>query len=277
MNIGQAIKKTKEKSAKIEADIFLSEILNQDKAWVLAHPEFELNKKQVLHFEKMVQQRLKSLPVAYIVGYKEFYGLNFLLNKNVLIPRPETELIVSEVVKTLKYENNKVNKILDIGTGSGCVAVSLAKNLPEAEVVASDISALALRVVRINAKRHGVLKQIKFIRADLLSENNLVKNGKWILIANLPYLPESYKDKVQAELNFEPERALYAGSDGLKYIKKLLEQVSILKNQPKYIFLEIDPSQLEVVKKLVQELLPIQKIQFIKDLAGRDRIVKIDL
>ncbi|HCW74922.1 MAG TPA: peptide chain release factor N(5)-glutamine methyltransferase, partial [Candidatus Marinimicrobia bacterium] len=150
----------------LEAEILLSEILKKPREFILAHGERALTKPQITDYKLLIKKRLKGMPIAYITGEKEFYGLKFKVNKNVLIPRPETELMVEEALKLTA--DGTPAAIIDVGTGSGCVIITLAKQIANCEFLATDISAKALAVAGQNAKLHGVAKKIKFLKGDLL-------------------------------------------------------------------------------------------------------------
>lgn len=244
----------------------------KDKAWFYSNLDYELSKLEESKYKKYISRRAKSEPVAYIINKKEFYGLDFYVNKNVLIPRPETELLVEECLKICKNASQRVQVVVEIGTGSGCVAIAVAKNL-SVNIIATDISNKTLRVAKKNAKIHKVDNKIKFIKNDLLSGIKNIKPD--IVIANLPYLtPVQYKNN--PDLKYEPKNALVGGIDGLEYIKKLLQQISKLKYKPKYVLLEIDPEQKSKIKKIPFGIGKV-KIKFVKDLNGRDRVVVVKL
>jgi release factor glutamine methyltransferase len=263
-------------SAGLDAEILLIATLRDcqrdltlDKSFLYTHPELELTKSQEKKYKSYIARRAKGEPVAYILGHKEFFGLDFLVNKNVLVPRPETEILVEEVIKQLTVNSQQLTKnkrrtekcqtlIIDIGTGSGCLIISILKKLLTAncwlliDAVATDISTKALAVAKKNARRHGLDKKIKFIKSDLFSflchsrEGGLpaVEAGnpekcfldpgsrpgmtkkQIIITANLPYLPEKiYKENYQG-LRFEPRLALVAKKNGLMLYDKLLKQVA---------------------------------------------------
>ncbi len=271
-------------SAFLDAEVLLSKVIRKDKAFLYSHPEYKLSKNQESKFRKYILRRAKREPIAYIIQQKEFYGLDFYVNKNVLIPRPETEILVEEALNVFMILRNiiKTKKIhiLEIGTGSGCIIISLLKNLSNFKSrisgIATDTSKKALRIARQNAKSHQVMNKIKFLQGNLMEPAKHKKID--ILIANLPYLmPEQYKNNL--DLKYEPKNALVAGKDGLLIINKLFNQLADLSYisgyAPKYILLEIDPGQKEKIKKIAQEKFKKAKIKFVKDLAGKDRIIVI--
>lgn len=248
-----------------DTELILGFILNKKREWILSNPEFIIQKKIQKRFFRLIFKREKNYPIAYILKYKYFYGLKFKVNKNVLIPRPETEILIDEVLESTQWVDKPT--VLDVGTGSGCIAISLAKKLQNINVIASDISKLALNIARKNAKLNGVYKKIKFIKSDLLKN---IKNANIdIIIANLPYINRKWKHK---SIKYEPKIALYSSKKGLGHYEKLLHQIKELEFNPKYIFFEIDPSQTQNLENLTKKLFPNSKIQIKKDFQNFDRI-----
>ena len=197
------------------------------------NPERELTSRQIDKLTSLAKRRMAGEPMAYILGYKDFYGLRFKVNKDVLIPRPETEMVI-ERLKDLKFKDwGHPVSILDVGTGSGAIAISLAKNFSirnsQFAIYASDISSAALKVAKGNAKTHKVKVKIKFIKSDLLKN---IKEDFDIIVANLPYGWHGVKNRfssVKDGLKFEPQQALYTKEKGLMEIRRLLEQISLRK------------------------------------------------
>lgn len=263
----------------LEAELILAFVLNKPRSYVLAHTDLELSKQQLSKTLKLFTRRLSGEPLAHLTGEQEFGELIFKVNKHTLIPRPETELMVEQVLNLTS--NSTETAILDIGTGSGCIAITLAKKLSEVKIIASDKSTRALAVAKINAKNHQA--KITWLQGNLLQPlikkiNQLPKNTKQLIItANLPYVPSAYlknlnnKDKIG--LKFEPLLALDGGADGLKYYRELSEQLNILKQKrPEIaltILMEIQPGQARAMKKI------FGNISVIKDLAKKDRLVTV--
>lgn len=240
MNVGLALKKAKTKIASLDAELLMLEALKkEDRSFLAAHKDLEMSEAEEMTFFWMVERREKGEPVAYILGEKEFYGRKFKVNSNVLIPRPESEDIV-DIVKELNPK-----KILDVGTGSGCLAVSLALELPKAKVVGVDVSKDALFVAANNAV--ALNARVEFLESDLLKN---VSDEKFdVIVANLPYVDISWPWRSR-ELDWEPGLALYAGDSGLEIVKEMIEQA---KNRTKYLVLETDLCQHEMVKKYAEE------------------------
>ncbi|MFH0779931.1 MAG: peptide chain release factor N(5)-glutamine methyltransferase [Parcubacteria group bacterium] len=268
-NATKKLKQKKITSALLDAEVILSFVVKKSREFIFAHPEHELTTKQLKHFKSLIDKRATHCPVAYITNNKEFYRLDFFVDKNVLIPRPETELLTEEIIKTAKQQNSKT--IADIGAGSGCIAISITKNIPNVRVIATDISASALKIAKRNAGRHNVLNRIKFYQGDLLKP---ICNKKIdIIVANLPYLPGK---KIRA-LKHEPQNALYAEKNGLAIYDKLFQQIASLKHLPKFILIEIDPRQTTSMKNVIGKYILKTKINILKDLSGKNRAVKIQL
>ena len=227
---------------RLDGELIVAEVLGKDRAFLHAHPEYDIKKRELDQIRIMINRRRLGEPLAYILGRKEFYGRNFKVTPNTLIPRPETESLVTEIIGL------RPRDILDVGTGSGCIAITLAKELPEAKITAVDISEDALAVARENAQNYGV--NIEFRQSDLLK--NLAKTEKYdLIVANLPYVDENW-DWLGAEINFEPKNALYAKDGGLEFIKKLIDQAPDYLNPDACLVLEADSSQHQEIIKYAQ-------------------------
>lgn len=258
-----------------------------------SHDDTNISKEDCKKFHKLIQRRKNHEPVAYIIGKKEFYGLDFFVDSAVLIPRPETELLVELVLKYMKQETRNIKlDIVDIGTGSGNIIISLAKTLEalnmehETKFCGIDNSTHALNVATKNAKIHGVNRNINFLHGNLLepllNSKYKIPNticDKLIILANLPYLKgtDILQDNV---FKFEPHSALFAGTDGLKFYKELFEQINnrsdILKSDI-VMFLEIDPSQKSSIKTLAKKYFKNADIKIFNDLANKPRVCKITI
>lgn len=261
----------------LDAEVLLCHLLKKDKAWLYTHQFVILTRDRARKYQSLIFRRKKGEPVAYLTRQQEFYGLNFYVNKNVLIPRTETELLVEEVLKFLEsgIMNQELGKktlsILDVGTGSGNIIISLIVNSKQLTVnskyYASDVSNQTLKVARKNAQKHKV--QINFIKSDLFQ--NIAKNLKFdLIVANLPYLDPKW---INSNLKYEPKKALDGGKNGLKIIKQFLIQAKNYLAKNGAILFEIDPRQAKLTKKLVKNIFPKKKIKIDKDLTGLNRIV----
>jgi len=268
----------------LDLELLLAKSIHKPKNFILIHPEYRLSFLEKIYLTYFVYLRKKGYSVASIIGHKEFYGLDFFVNKKVLIPRPETELMVEEVVdimnNELKIKNDKTI-LIDVGTGSGCIPISILKNIKEPiQTFAIDISKPALRVAKKNAEMHNT--NINFLHGNLLEpilkSYNLQAN-QLIITANLPYITEQQFQN-EASIQQEPKNALVANKQGLALYEELLKQIEsklLIANCSMLIFLEIDPSQTKAISNLIQQLLPDAKIEIKKDLAGLDRLVKITM
>ncbi|MDD4271785.1 MAG: peptide chain release factor N(5)-glutamine methyltransferase [Patescibacteria group bacterium] len=284
MTIAQALKLAAKKlSAReinlphLEAEILLSEIIKKPREFLITHDEFKLSARQIMKFKSKISRRLKAEPIAYLTGHKEFYGLDFKVNKNVLIPRPETESMVEEAIKLVTRSSQPV-ALVDVGTGSGCIAITLAR-LTKQKLIAIDISKKALRVARKNAISNNVNKNIKFIKGNLLlpilNSKFLIRNSRLIIIANLPYLTPA-QIKNSPSIKYEPKLALSAGPDGLKYYRQLFKQIKSL-SAADYALCEFDPRQTSKIKQLIKRELPETSCQIKKDLSGLNRLAIIEI
>jgi release factor glutamine methyltransferase len=252
-----------------ETELLLSHLLKWDKTKVYLNPDKKLTTLQDNKLKNYIRDLRKGIPFAYILGYKYFYGLNFKVSPAVLIPRPETEWIID---KALQYTNQfKSPNILDVGTGSGCIAITVKKHLSNTKVFASDISKEALKIAKRNAKAHNT--KITFYNTSLIPP---VKTSFDIIIANLPYVPERFYKKNLANLKYEPKSALVDSNKNGDLYVKLLHQISKLKYQPKYLILEIGPELTLIIKKQVELLFPKSKLSFFKDLNKFDRYAIIE-
>ena len=245
------LKEAQISSYSLDSELILCNILKVDRTTILAYPKRKLTKQNIFHANHFLKRRLQHEPLAYILGFKEFYGRNFKVNSSVLVPRPETE----EIIEQLK--NNLVNNneaLLDIGTGSGILAVTIAKEFQNKNIkaYASDISKDALAVAKDNATMHNA--NISFIKSNLLEniEQNIL-NEVTILVANLPYVNKNWiNQKKLNELHYEPRIALYSEKEGLELIEKLLNTTNKIPNL-KYLILEADPEQFCKIEKIAQE------------------------
>lgn len=257
-------------TAQLDAEILLGYALSKNQEWLIMYSANKISAKDFKKYQKLILRRTKHEPVAYITGKKEFYGLNFKINKNVFIPRPETEILVEAVLKEVRgLGSYGAKKIADIGAGSGNISVAIAIKLKsqnsKVKIYASDISKNALKVAKQNAKKHKVTSKIKFLQSDLFE--NFPPNSKFdIVCANLPYLDDS------AGLKYEPKIAWRAGKTGAEIYERFFKQIkSHLKKETK-IFIEIGDQQTKLIKQITKKQLPTIRIKIIKDLAGLDRV-----
>lgn len=282
MDINKLKKEYFKKIDPLDLDLLIAQVLKKDREFVLAHPETILSEFEEKKIREFVERRKKGEPLAYILGHKEFFGLDFKVDRNTLIPRPETELLVELMIEEAKKMEPEM--IVDLGTGSGNIPISLAKNLKDtdAEFLAVDISEKALRVARKNSLNHQVSEKINFLEGDLLLPIIALPpfdKKKGILIsANLPYLDSGYENLLESSdtrgLKYEPGIALYAGEEGMDSYRKLSEQLKDQDLENCVLFLEIGPVQKPGIEKIFS---PLGKVSFRKDLSGRFRIARIGI
>lgn len=268
-------------TASLDAQVLIAHILKKPRSWVLAHPEALLSSDQT-HALGLALGRLQNgEPLPYVLGEWEFFGLSFKVTPDVLIPRPETELLVEQALHWLKtrphlfFSAAKYPFIADVGTGSGCIAISLAFHLPAIPIVAIDVSQAALHIACANATRHQLVQSLHFLQADLLSP--FPKRPFFHLIcANLPYVPQEILPGLPV-YSHEPALALDGGPGGLKMIERLLCEAQPRLAPGGLLLLEIESSQGQAVSALAQRVFPSAFVNLLRDLAERDRLVSIQL
>jgi release factor glutamine methyltransferase len=257
--------------APLEGEILLRHVLGINRVQLYSDPDDDVTPAQDTALNTLLERRIRGEPSAYITGHREFYGLDFKVDRNVLIPRPETELLVEKAIRLA--ESHTVTSIADIGTGCGAIAVSLAVNLPGVTVYASDVSKPALDIARSNGEKHGVTDRIVLLEGDMLEP---LPGPVDLIIANLPYVREAELiDNVS--LSYEPSLALNGGEDGLDRIRVLCRQAGNKLNDDGFILMEIGWGQAEAVTALLQEIYPSSRIEVDCDLAGIQRTVSLSL
>lgn len=230
-------------TARLDCLVLLSDALSQDKSWLLSHPEHDLQGSVLENLNTKIVQRANHTPLAYIRGHTEFYGRDFIVNAYTLVPRPETESMI-ELLKSLDLRSS--TRILDIGTGSGCIAITAALELPGAQVSACDIDEQCLKTAQQNAQKlHAT---VTFLKSDLLAQSP----PQDILLANLPYVPDSFA--INAAATHEPSLALFGGPDGLGVYRRLLDQLTYSNWQPYYILTESLPEQHGALTRLTSAI-----------------------
>jgi release factor glutamine methyltransferase len=256
----------------MNAELLLRSVLGCDRAYLYAHPERELTAEEEQRYECALQERARGVPAQYITGHQEFWGLDLLVTPAVLIPRPETGHVVEQVLELHARHFEQMPgrpRIVDVGTGSGCIALALAHELPRAEIHAVDISREALAVAEKNARRLGLAERVSFRPADLLAETGLREQD--FVVSNPPYVGESKPEKVQREVRkFEPRIAVFAGPEGLEIYRRLIPQAREVLRPGGWIVLEIGFSQQEAVTGLLRGW---DAIAFRPDLQGIPRVV----
>lgn len=262
----------------LDAQVLLAHILNKPRSWVLAHPEANLDNQQEQQVGEALDRLLAGEPLPYVLGHWEFFGLDFQVTHDTLIPRPETELIVEQALQWLNQHPVARNAI-DVGTGSGCIAISLTAHLPDLRCVATDLSPAALRVAQDNAERHGVTGRIKFIQADLFQAfdpqgSSFAEMNFDLIVANLPYVPT---DTLRESVVFvcEPGLALDGGPDGMDLIRRLLTQAPTYLAPDGLLLFEIEYRQATQAQLLARAAFPQAQLVLFQDLAGHDRVIGV--
>ena len=262
------LKKNKIKNPILDSELLLSKVLNKSREEILLNSNYILKKKEINKFNSYLLRRKYNEPIAYILGFKYFWKYKFITNKSVLIPRPDTELIVEECLKYLP--NNKSKKILDIGTGSGCIIISILKERSKCIATALDLSNRALNVAKSNAKLHQLENKINFININIDKYNSCNYD---LIISNPPYINNVDLSRLDNDIKFhEPKIALSGGFDGFRDIKKvIIKSKKLLKRNGKLI-IEIGSKQKnQSIKILNENNFYINKIS--KDLSGKDRCI----
>ena len=253
----------------LESELLLRHALKIDRVQLYLELDRQLSPDQSEQFWLLVERRLNNEPSAYIVGYREFYGLDFYVDSSVLIPRPETELLVENALEFAR--RRPLSTIADIGTGCGAIAISLALNLPQTKIYATDISAAALKVASANCRKHSVADRVSLLEGNMLEP---LPEPVDLLVANLPYVSELELSRVNT-LGFEPSLALNGGPDGLEKIRRLCTQVKEKLHPGGCLLLEIGQGQGEAVTTFLGNLFPAARIELIPDLSDIDRVVSL--
>ncbi len=256
---------------RVEAEGLLTHVLGISRSALLAHPEDLLTSSDLDRYEVLVNQRLSNYPLPYLLGKVEFYGLEIEISPEVLIPRPETELLVDLAL------GHRPDTVVDVGTGSGCIAVALAKHLPHATVYAIDVSPAALAVARRNSERHGVEQRIQFIVGDLLSRRPSPVD---LIVSNPPYVSsDDWASLPPSICHHEPRLALDGGPDGLDVIRRLISQSQGLLEPGDGLLMEIGADQGAEVRSIAETFFPEDDtiIRVHPDLAGRDRVLEVGI
>ena len=286
-------------SPRMNAELLLMFVLNCDRAYLHAHPERELTSDEKEGYEAALAERARGVPAQYITGHQEFWGMDLIVSPAVLIPRPETEHVIETVLAILASELRPRTsdlrpqtpdlgpqtsaqglppevrrprsdvQIVDVGTGSGCIALALAMELPNAEIHATDISAAALEIARANAARHQLERRIQFHHTDLLAG---LKPDFDVVVSNPPYVGESEEDQVQLEVRkFEPREAVFAGPTGLEVVARLLPQAQGALHPGGWLVMEISGTIADGVRGLLDDW---EEVRVTKDLRGIPRVVR---
>jgi release factor glutamine methyltransferase len=274
---------------RLEAEILLARLLDRERLWLYLHREADLNDSIITPFRSLVERKARNEPTAYILGQREFWSLPFTVTPNTLIPRPETEMIVEIGLALAKKESWTRPQILDLGTGSGILAVCLACEIHDATVVAIERSQGALTVARENARRHRVESRIHFLRSDWLAalrpnrpraaaadrgDSSESTTGFDLVVANPPYVARRSQHILPEEvLNFEPEEALFSGEDGMDAIRTITNQSPTVLRRHGWLLCEIGWDQGRRAGQVAKDTQKYEKVEIRKDLSGNDRVL----
>jgi release factor glutamine methyltransferase len=259
-------------SPRLNAELLLMFTLSCDRAYLFAHPERKLSTEEESSYEAALAERVRGVPAQYIIGHQEFWGMDLIVTPAVLIPRPETEHVIETVlelgVAELRGPKSKL-RIVDVGTGSGCIALALAKELPHAEIHATDISPDALEIARANAARHQLERRIHFRQSDLVEG---LKRDVDFVVSNPPYVGDSEEDQVQLDVRkFEPRNAVFAGPAGTEVLARLIPQAWKILRPGGWLIMEISGTIAQEVRKLLEGW---QEVEIKPDLQSIPRVVQ---
>lgn len=259
-------------SPDLDAELLLAYTLRKPREFLFTHPEHVMNKAQQLRFSRLLKRRLNREPIAYLLGHKEFFGLNLKVNPAVLIPRPETELVVEEVIRQIRPKvmgQKKGIHILDIGVGSGAIALAIKKNIPSTQVYGTDTSRAALKVAKENARQLHLKVNLRYGQFTLPFPQKKFD----CIVSNPPYL--TTREMKNPDLAYEPASALLGGRAGLEVYAELLKKSVHQLSPDGVIVLEIGATQATPLRKMIQKTLPGAQVRVKKDMAGKDRILFI--
>jgi len=260
----------------------LAYVMSDNRLNIIVNRNKIIPKKKYNEFKRLIRKRAKGEPLDYILKETNFYGISLYVDKNVLIPRNETEIMVDKILDFRNMDKNTL--IIDIGTGSGAIAIALAKNINHADIIATDISKKALDIAKLNSKRLGIYKKIRFLYGRLLkpiNKNIFKKYNQIILAANLPYVESKYLNNLKKQrMLYEPETALNGGQDGLKTIRKLICDLKEIKNKLSRdnvfnLYLELAESQIKKVSNIIKKNIINAKINIYKDYYKKNRIIHV--
>jgi len=269
------LKKYGVQSSRLNAELLLAEILNCRRLDLYLLYDRPLNDKEISSYREFIKRRSKREPLQYIVGHVEFYGIKLMVNASVLIPRPETEILVESIIKSLNKKTQL--RILDIGIGSGNISIALLKNLPEAKAVGIDISKDAIELAELNAKANDVLERLDLIQFNILDNDINIFEKFDLIVSNPPYISESEFENLEPELKvFEPSNSLTDYSDGYKFYRTIISSSQVLLKPNGKLFFELGKGQHEQVKNLMISS-GFRNICIIKDYSQIERVISGEL
>ncbi|HWC17795.1 MAG TPA: peptide chain release factor N(5)-glutamine methyltransferase [Terriglobales bacterium] len=255
--------------ARRDAETLLMHVLGKDRAYLYAHPELELSCRELTRYNDFLERRARGEPLQYITGHQEFWGMDLLVTPAVLIPRPETEHVVETVLQLLR--GSEFPRIIDVGTGSGCIALALASELPQARIDAVDVSLAALQVAHANAERLDLAQRVQFAQSDLLHKYLGGDQTFDMVVSNPPYVGEQEADKLQVEVRkHEPHCALFGGVQGLDIYSRLIPEARQVLKSGGWLVLEIGYSQEQPLHRLLRDW---SEVHSVADLKGIPRVV----
>jgi len=267
-NACKELKKNKISSALLDSELLLSKAINKDRQFILLNLDKELNKIEQDSFSDLILKRMKGKPLAYLTGTKSFWKHNFKVNEKVLIPRPDTEVLIEQVLKI--YKNKNYINFLEVGVGSGCISLSILKEKKSFLGTGIDLSQDCIEICRYNAKKLGVSNRIKLFKSDV---DNLIFRKYDLIVSNPPYIKKIDLNKLNKEvINYEPKEALDGGLEGLSVIRKIIKKSSELIKTHGKLILEIGYDQKELVKRILNEN-NFYVNKTLKDLAKNDRCI----
>ena len=259
---------------RLESEVILTDVLGIPRHRLYAYQDDTIPDEAAETLEKAVQRRLRREPLAYILGHREFYGVDLTVGPGVMVPRPETEMLIERAMLVCMERMERAGLVVvDVGTGSGGIAVNLAMHLPGVRLYATDISADALEVARVNVDKFGLGQRVTLLKGDLLEP---LPGRVDVIVANLPYIPSARLKDLQPELAWEPRTALDGGADGMVILRRLMGQAAGKLAVDGVMLLEIDPGQGEPLRRMATRLFPAAATSVEKDLAGLDRIFVVE-
>ncbi len=259
-------------TAELDVSVLIAHLLGKSRPWVLSHGEYELSSEEMQTLEQSLRRYKEGIPLPYLLGRWEFYGNEFIVTQATLIPRPETEMMVEQVLLWLR-EHPQASQVLDIGTGTGCIAISIALSCNRVRVVASDLSLAALRVAKQNIRKYALGEQVILTQSSLIPP---LASRFDVICANLPYIP-SARLKSLPIYGREPTSALDGGEDGLALYRAMFPTLPAFTKESCLIICEMDSDQSSLLAEMAKKTFPEAQIAVLKDLNGQDRLLRVEL
>ncbi len=263
-------------TARLDAEVLLSHVVNKDRTWIFTHVQNGLDRESNRLFQELIGRRSQREPLQYILGKQEFWGLDFIVSPDVLIPRPETELVLEAAIDFLKGMMRPA--VIDLCTGSGCIAISLAKEFKDARIFATDKSPIALGIARKNARMHHAAERVRFFEGDLFQplEELDLRAQVDVITANPPYIPSGDLPSLQPEVrDHEPQMALIAGPEGTEFHQRIIREAPLFLKRGGRLMMEMGIGQAGAVAAMADETRAYTRPEILKDLAGIDRVIML--